>query len=56
MTVTLNANLIGSRSKEVKNKLISSRKAAKEGHAVDVLCENFFLVVVYSRLRRIGKS
>ena len=56
MTVMLDNDLIGSRSKYLQNKMISARKAAKEGHAADVLSENFLSVVIYSRLRRIGES
>ena len=56
MTVTLDNDLIGSRLKHVQNKMISSRKAAKEGHVVDVLSENFLSIVIHERLRRIGES
>ena len=38
IVVTLDDDLIGSRSKDVQNKLLSQIKAAKEGHDEDVLC------------------
>ena len=56
LTVTLDNDLIGSRSKEIQNKLLSQRKAAKEGHSADLLYENFMSVVLHSRLRRLGES
>ena len=36
--------------------MLSQRKAAKEGHAADLLCKNFMSVVLHSRLRRLGES
>ena len=41
MTVTLDNNLIRSRLKDLQNKMISSRKAAKEDHIADILHKNF---------------
>ena len=56
ITVILDDNLIGNRSKKMQNKMLSLRKATKESHAADILCKNFLSVVIQSRLRRIGKS
>ena len=56
LTVILDDDLIGSRSKEIQNKLLSQRKVAKEDYAADLLCENFMSVVLHSRLRRLGES
>ena len=41
VTVTLDNNLIRNRSKDLQNKMISSRKAAKEDHIADILHKNF---------------
>ena len=56
MVITLDDDFIGSCSKELQNKILSLRKAAKEGHAANVLCENFLSMVIQSYLRRIDES
>ena len=56
IVVTLDDDLIGSRSKDVQNKLLSQRKAAKEGHATDVLCVFFVSCIALKTQKSRRKS
>lgn len=55
-TVTLDDDLYGTRARDNQVKTLSSRKADKEGHSADVLCDAFFRITLGVRFRRRGES
>lgn len=55
-TVTLDADLYGTRARDNQVKTLSSRKADKEGHSADVLCDTLFRITLGVRFRRRGDS
>lgn len=54
--VTLDDDLHGTRSKLNPVKTLSSRKADREGHAADTICDAFFRITLGARLRRRGEA
>ena len=54
--VTLDDDLMGTRSAENPVKTLSNRKADKEGHSTDVVADAFFRIVLAVRFRRRGRA
>lgn len=55
-TVTVDDDLYGTRARDNQVKTLSNRKADKEGHSADVICEALFRITLGVRFRRRGES
>ena len=55
-TITLDDDLFGSRARDNQVKNISTRKADKEGHCANALCDALFLVCLALRFRSRGET
>jgi len=54
--LVLDDELISSKGEDIESKLLSDRKAGKEGPATDVISDSFFQILFGMRLRTIGES
>lgn len=55
-TVTLDDDLYGTRARDNQVKTLSARKADKEGHSADVICDAIFRITLGVRFRRRGET
>lgn len=53
-TVNLNDDIYGTRARDNQVKALRNRKAGKEGHCTDWLCESCFRITLGARFRRRG--
>jgi len=52
----LDDELISSKGEDIESKLLSDRKAGKEGPATDVISDSFFQILFGMRLGTVGES
>jgi hypothetical protein len=52
----LDDELISSKGEDIESKLLSDRKAWKEGPTTDVISDSFFHILFGMRLRSVGES